>query len=560
MSDLMTALRLIISGDSAGAVKALEEVDAASGKVGKTTDELAAKNAAAAKSGHAGMIAMAAGAGLVVAAIGLCVDAAGKQEEAVIQVQKMTGLSAQGASELVVQMQTMGISADSVAPVLGRALKNAQGFADGATKSTSAIGRAFTDLGLSADALKGKNADQVLAAIRDQIDAMPAGMQRTADIMAIFGRSAMTNQGLLRYLTASNAQLDEINAKAKSFGLVFSQAQLDQAAKFGEMLRVIEMEFKGLAVQVGEAVIPALTDILGVVAKMLEVFQFVCNLMGPLKGVFMIFVVTLPGVLVFAVGLYKVIKAVDTLRESMTFMNAVQAIFRGRVIASTAATEGQTTAEGEAVIATDAETGALKAGIVSLGLYAIAIAAAVVAIYEIVKAYDAAANAAKQYKAAVAATNTTVAQNATQEKQFGNLPGAQTMAQIQASRQANAYKSPGLAGYAGQFEERSMEFAASPVTTALKWFGQGASFVANKPTVIGVGEKGSELVTVTPGAGTEVQAASSATGGGSAPIVIQFPNAQFYGAPTPAIAQLWATALAQPLGVLMHTALHGSRR
>lgn len=364
---MLTALRLIISGDSAGAVKALEEVEAASDKLAATGDDLAAKNAAAATAGHKGMIAMAAGAGLVAAAIGLCVDQAAKQEEAVIQVEKMTGLGAKGASELVVQMQTLGISADSVAPVLGRMLKNAESYADGATKATSAIGKSFTQLGISVDDLKGKNADQVLELIRNQIAAMPAGIQRTADIMNVFGRSAMTNQGLLRYLTASNSELDEINKKAASFGLIFSQKQLDQAAKFGEMLRVIEMEVKGFAVQVGTAVIPVLTKLLTIMAGVLDAVTWVIDHTGPFKSFFLVFAAVLPGVLMFAFGLMKVVKAVDTLRESMTLMNALQAIFKGRTSESTASTETNSSVLGKNAGAIELNDEARASAVASIG-------------------------------------------------------------------------------------------------------------------------------------------------------------------------------------------------
>ncbi len=65
---------------------------------------------------------------------------------------------------------------------------------------------------------------------------------------------------LLRYLTASNSELDEINKKAAAFGLVFTQKQLDQAGQFGDLLRMIKLELQGEAVSIGKELVPAIED------------------------------------------------------------------------------------------------------------------------------------------------------------------------------------------------------------------------------------------------------------------------------------------------------------
>ncbi|MGA3168290.1 MAG: hypothetical protein ABSD62_14885 [Candidatus Limnocylindrales bacterium] len=551
MSDLVTALQLVISGNSASAIAALEEVEAATDKLGSASDKLAAQQAAAATAGHKGLLLMAGGVGLVAAALGAAVDIAGKQAAAVIQVEKLTGMNAKYASEFVAQTQAMGVSSDQLGSIIGRSLKNVQNVIDGTTKATSAQGQAFADLNMKMANLKGDSAGQVLDLIRGKIAQMNAGIERTFVIQTIFGRGATANQGLLRYLTASNSQLDEINAKAKEFGLIFTQAQLDQAAKFGAMLRAVGMEFKGLAVQIGTELIPPLTTMLKALAGGLELFQHIANMFGPLKGLFMIFVAAAPGVLLFFVGLMKVVQAYKILNETMTGTNALQAIFKGRVVASTTATEGET-------VATETQTGALKAQMVTLGLYVIAIAAAIVAIYAIVKAWQAAEQAAQQYKDSVAGFNQTVAQNQPEEAKFGQLKGGQTMAQINASANAAKYTSPGAAGYAGEFYKRSMEFAAQPLSI-LHWYAQGGSFTVSKPTVIGVGEKGKELVTVTPGgAGTDVGAAAGVAGAAGGKPTVQIVVQNVFGTINRQIAQQWAEPLAQALGEKLYTTTHGA--
>ena len=484
MSDLATALRLIVTGDSVGAVAALDKVAMASGALGTKTDELAAKQAAAAKSGHAGMMLMASGAALVTGVVLGTVNAYGKQAEAIIQVQKMTGASATWSSDFVAQAQALGVSADSVGTFVGRMAKNVQGYAQGTTKSTSAIGVAFKDLGISADSLKGKDAGATIDMIRDKLSKMPAGIERDYVMQSLFGRGAAGNPDLMRFLTATKGQLDAINKQAKDFGLVFTQKQLDQAKQFGEEMRLLKLEFEGIAVTLGRSFAPVLADIGKVLAVILAGFN---HLPGPLK----VFLSLLPGVLLMGVGFLKVVKAIDTLRESTTALNIVQAILKGRMVASAVAEEGMTGA-------TVAETGALRGGIIELGLYGIAIGVAIVAIYAIVKAYESWKNAAQQAAQAAgqANSNLAAAQAAGNTAGWGTsaLPGSQSAAQIQAAIARDQYHAPSTAGWVGG----AVSDYATKLVEPWKWFAEGGSFLAKKPSVIGVGERGTERVTVTP--------------------------------------------------------------
>ena len=542
---MVSALQLLISGNAAGAVAALEEVEAATDKLGASDDKLEAQQAALAASGHKGLLLMAGGAGLVAAALGGAAAIAGKTEENVIQLQKMTGLNATAASELNAQLQALGIPADSVAQTLGRVLKNAEQFADGTTKATSAIGKAFVQLGISAADLQGKNAGQVLDMIRDKIASLPAGIQRTADVMNIFGRGAMTNQGLLRYLTASSATLDEINVKAKSFGLIFTQEQLNQAAKFGAMLRVVEMEFKGLAVQVGEAVIPALTDILGVTEKLLSAFMWVANTLGPLKGVFMVFVAALPGVLLFAFGLMKVVQAVDALRTSMTLMNALQAIFKDRVVESTAATEADSTIVGANAGAIEMNDAARASAVAAIGADDASLVANDAAETANTVAVD--ANTAAKVANAAAGGGEAVA----------GAGGAAAAGGMGAASMATAIAIPIAAGIAagwlvgrqpitGQTPGMAEHIAHPLHTVAPHMASGGLVKKTTEGTLVVVGEGSDEaVVPVNRGGGS---------GGPSITVTIQ----NVFGTINRQIAMEWATPLAQALGEKFYTTSHGA--
>jgi hypothetical protein len=491
MSDLLTALRLVISGDSVGAVAALDKVAMASGALGTKTDELAAKQAAAAKSGHAGLLLMAGGAGLVTAAVLGTVDAYAKQAEAVIQVQKQTGASAKWSSDFVVQAQALGVSTDSIGTSLGRMAKNVQGYEQGTTKATSAIGVAFKDLGISADSLKGADAGKTIDMIRDKLSKMPAGFERDYVMQSLFGRGAAGNPDLMRFLTATQGQLNAINKQAKDFGLVFTQKQLDQATKYGEEMRMLKIEFEGIAVSMGKELAPDLAAGGKAVGDLLRLFNAVPNSIKPI-------LMLTPGFLMMGVGIYKVEQAtVGLSKAGYSAVQMVRAFITSRRAATVATTEATTATEGETG-ATVAETGALKAGIFELGLYGIAIGVAMGAIYEIVKAYEKWAAAAQQaaQAASQANSNLAAAQAAGNTAGWGTsaLPGSQSAAQIQAAIARDQYHAPSTAGWVGG----AVSDYATKLVEPWKWFAEGGSFLAKKPSVIGVGERGTERVTVTP--------------------------------------------------------------
>lgn len=322
MSDLATALRLILTGDASGAVAALSETSAATDKLADSTDAAAAKQtemakaqAAAVKSARVGLADIAGGAAAIGGAMFLAADASERQAEAIIQVQKLTGMSAKTASEFVVQCQAMGVSIDGLGTLIGRMSKNVEGYVNGTTKSTSAMGKAFAELGLSVNDLKGQNAGQVIDMIREKLSQMPAGLERSSIIQSLFGRGAAGNPSLLRYLTTTQSQLDKINAAAASYGYIFTQQQLDQAASFGVLLRTIELQVKGFAVTAGKDLVPALGNVLKLTSGVLNVFNDILGVFGPLKGYVLAFIGFLPGIALMTVGFAKLYTSVKQLRD-----------------------------------------------------------------------------------------------------------------------------------------------------------------------------------------------------------------------------------------------------
>jgi hypothetical protein len=655
VNDLITSLRIVITGNSTGAVAAISEVTGA-------TDRSSASTAAWVSQGRKGMLLFAAGFGMVAAAAGLCLDKYGKYAASIIQIERLTGLTATASSELNGQFQALGVNTESTSRIIARFSKNFEAAITPTLSKTSSLTaniaklqakiaadsepttaagvkalagykaqlasleaeqqsgiavtnaqmQAFQELGFSQAQLKATDPSDMLMKVRDRLSEMGASMERTSIILALFGRGAQS-QGFLRWISTGKDQIDEINAKLKGLGLIFTQKQLDQAKQFGLMLLGAKLEVEAFAVSLGKFLMPAAMDILTPLSKVLTVLT---ELPGWMKAI-MVFT---PGFLLMGAGVgmmaksfhqawtegYNLYQWLNKMRpmttaqtdatKASTFANNENVYSTNKQVAqaekemaveqsqtawkekNALATEGETTAVDENVVAqeeattategetvaVEGQTAVLKTGIVQLGLYCVAIAAAVIAIYEVVKAWNEAKQAAQQYQAQVQGFNATAAQNTAQEARFGQLKGAQTMAQINASNAANAYQAPGVGGYAEEAGKRMLQWTSVAVQplSALHWFGAGGSFIVAKPTVIGVGEKGQETVTVTPGsAGTDLGGAGggSAAGGGQINLQVVLQNALVIGMPSAQAGRQLAELTAPHLGEMLYATLHGAR-
>ena len=639
----MTALRLVLSGDSAGAVAAINEVGGATTVLGEKTQSAEDKQKALAKSGAAGMKLIAGGAALAVGAIAACVDVTEKQMKAVYQLQQETGLNAKAASEMTAQWQALGVPVDVTGKLVGRTLKVIGGFADGATKSTSAVGKAFTALGLTSQQVAKMGAGPALDLIRDKISKMHAGLERTTIIMSIFGRQATSNVGLLRWLEASNSQLSQINAKAKQFGLIFTQQQINSGEQFAKMLLVVEMALKGMAVQASTAVMPSLLLLARGLVGGLLLFEKIAAMFGPLKGVFMLFVVMLPGVLVMAVGLFKVVTAFKGLTEAglsagqafgkmsklianvVRWMNAENiAQLRNNIIgrAQILITNLQAAATGLWASAQWAVAAALDACglgelLLIIGLIILAIIAVVVALthwkttmhllraawhlftagfmYDL-KIMEALAKLAfgfilKHWKLMIELilapwlvavqfiihhlgdiTAALTSWFSWIEAKFRWLEGVIEWPWLQLekiiqrvvgeAKSALSVLNPlhdisSLMGGGGG----GSSIQPSQQNTPITWHGLGGEFDVHKPTLIGVGEKGTEHISIVPegGASGSLAASRGAHGGGRAGLTVQVVVQNVFGTINRQIAQQWAEPLAQTLGEKLYDTMHGAR-
>jgi Sec-independent protein translocase protein TatA len=528
VNELITSLRIVITGNATGAVAAITEV------TGATKGAAAAQEAWVAE-GRMGLGLMAGGFGMVAVAAGLALDVYDKYAQTVVQIQRITGLTAVESSKLVGQFKALGVNGDTVGRVIARLSKNYEAAIGSMSMKGSpggAMEAAFRNIGFSVAQLKAMNADTMLEKVRDRLSELPASAQKTADIIALFGRGAQS-QDFLRWLAASKKQLDDINQRVKGMGLIFSQKDLDTANQFTAALLGAKLMVEAFAVNLGKTLAPEATKAFKVLDLGLSILD---ALPGPVKAI----LVFTPGVLLMAGGIAMVGNSLVTaMKSGVSFLHwvtdmiswlkrfktttqeqtastndlaysqdaeirkvetqlAIQKSQIPWINANTVATKeeaaatGQLTfaqntdavAMGRATIATQGETGALgRAAIAARGFGAslaalagpAAIGVVVIGIYEIEKAWRQAQDAFKQYQDAVKGFNQTAAQNKNEVARWSTLPGygkpggPQSMAAINASNKQNAVNNPGISGYGLQFEERLQQAPVKWSTEAVSW-------------------------------------------------------------------------------------------
>ena len=435
MSELATALRLLITGDSASAVRAVNEVGSATAKVDGETkarnDKMLAAQQAGVTKARAGLGIMAGGLGLVAGAGALAIGQYKTFAEAVVNMQKVTGLSAQSASRLVGEWQTMGINVagttrivgffskayeaatvgtlaqttkakDGIAKVnseiaaLGTSVGTAAGqkklaayqlqlqqyqaVLDPATQKTNAQAQAFKELGLSTGQLTAMGSDKALTTIRDRLAEMGDKAQRLTIIKTIFGRGA-TDPAFLRWVTTSADEMGKLDASLKSAGMIWNQQQVDQAAQLGEKVRGIQEALRATAISIGSTMVPALSKMATVA---MAVSGWIAKQPGWLKDI----VAFTPGVLLLAIGFGKVYSGISqSIKAGQGLFNVMKSLVgkftpggsasggAGGTTANTQAEQRNTLATNEntaasrkATLATDAATTAEKKNVLATDL------------------------------------------------------------------------------------------------------------------------------------------------------------------------------------------------
>jgi phage-related protein len=198
-----------------------------------------------------GGAAAVAGAGMFKMA-----DSAANTGKEVNNMSQKLGLSREGFQEWQYILKKSGTSID----VMGIGMKTLQKTMGGMTEDGDSASKAFAAVGLSFDEVKGKTPEEALNMTVKALQDMPAGADKTAAALKLFGKGAMELQPLLN---KASADTDELRQRAHDMGLVLSDEQIDNSVKFKSAMGRIKDTMEGIKLQLGSSIVPAFADGLG---------------------------------------------------------------------------------------------------------------------------------------------------------------------------------------------------------------------------------------------------------------------------------------------------------
>lgn len=117
--------------------------------------------------------------------------------------------------------------------------------------------KAFSDLGISITDANGriKTSRELLGEVADAFAKMPDGANKTAIAMQLFGRSG---SNIIPVLNGGSEAFDEIDARARAFGITLDQETAEKAEHFNDQLTLLSAKVSGVKQQFVIGLLPAL--------------------------------------------------------------------------------------------------------------------------------------------------------------------------------------------------------------------------------------------------------------------------------------------------------------
>lgn len=162
------------------------------------------------------------------------------------------GLSRKAYQEWDYILGQNGASIDS----LGISMKTLNALVLDAAAGGKESKTAFAQLGLGIHEIEKLNPEEQFEAVVRAFQKMPAGAQKSALAVKIFGRNGMS---LLPLLNQSETSIDELRARAEELGLVMSDDAVDAAVVYGDSLDDLQRTFNAFKYSIGAKILPILT-------------------------------------------------------------------------------------------------------------------------------------------------------------------------------------------------------------------------------------------------------------------------------------------------------------
>lgn len=462
MPTLVETLRMVINGDSKSAVKAVNDLEKKVESSGTAFGKWGAGLNKAANVAAVGVVGLGA-------LIGKSVSDYAAFAIQVAKTSAQTNMGAVATSTFIGELQMLHVNTSSAGMALKTMEKGIYGLETGSKASVAA----FKILGLTWEDLKNLKPEDQIQLIRQRLSEVQDPAARAAAATTLLGRGA---KDMTLWYTASSGAIAKVNATLKANGQIMNEGQLKDAEKSAIAWQTFKGSLQGFEFVLARAALPSLTALVGVLTVGLRVLRPFAPVLVPLTVALGIFV--------------GVVKGANFVMNTWT---QLMRLIPARVVATTVAEEGSTVA----VEANTAAAGANRLAMLgTLGPFALVGAAAALSaleVYKAVQAWEQMKQAIEQAKQAQADFKTNAAADVSQTAaKYG--AGSPQLQSVQAV--ANATTNKAGVSYTSGSDNWFLRNALN--LNPFSWFGGGGSFTANKPTVIGVGEKGTERVDITP--------------------------------------------------------------
>ena len=187
-------------------------------------------------------------------------------------------------------------------------------------KGTGKMVSALQLLGISAEELKGKSAQDLLEFMLEYLAAIEDEDERIAAATAIFG-TAGTDLAMIASLSAE--EIAELNSELEKSGIITAD-QAEKAAALNDAFTDFKNTLKKVIIDMGESLVPVFKTIISLIKTFLPIISVVAKfleIIGPFGQVilFLIIAITaaLPGLIAMVKALHTVAIALDTTLTAM---------------------------------------------------------------------------------------------------------------------------------------------------------------------------------------------------------------------------------------------------
>lgn len=188
------------------------------------------------------------------------VSAAQSWSDAVFNLRRVIGGTAEDASKLLAIGKYAGVSIDEAAGYfakLGKAVSAAKDQMQKAAAEGKRSDDMFSRLGLSFDQINNKNVSEVFTLVADKMRNMADGADKDRVAMELFGETGLKVAGML---SMSRQEIEAVTEKARESDLIVSNETVDGWRKLTREMKSVIGIGTTLAVQIGNSLLPVLQD------------------------------------------------------------------------------------------------------------------------------------------------------------------------------------------------------------------------------------------------------------------------------------------------------------